>query len=266
MPFSIVIVKAMSITLLQYFANQAAEINANSFKEIQTLEDWKASREKLLRHFLFSLGIENFPEGVDLDLSEHGKIRGNGFYARNVSFQIIDDCYGSGMIFYPDPLPEKKNPGVLYLCGHSNFGIVEYHPHAIMWARKGYVCLILDTIRQTDNTGEHSGFSRRGREDWISMGYSAAGGEFLNNLRGLDVLSSLPEVDETRIGTTGLSGGGAHSFFLGIGDERIRSVASACGAVNLLYTVKNRNYNSNCDCMFCYNLYQNDMPAEMEQQ
>ena len=248
----------MSITLLHYFANQAAEINANAFNNIDTLEDWERSRIRLRKQFLRSLGFEALPEIADLDVTEHNSIRGDGFFARHVSFRIMPDCFGSGMIFYPDPLPQKKNPGVLYLCGHANFGVLDYHPHAIMWARKGYVCLILDTIQQADNTGEHAWLGRRNRTELISMGYTPAGGEFLNDLRGLDVLCSLPEVDETRIGTTGLSGGGAHSFFLGIADERISAVATACGAVNLKYTVKNRNFNSNCDCMFYYNLYQRD--------
>jgi hypothetical protein len=161
-------------------------------------------------------------------------------------------------VFYPDPLPQAKNPAVLYLCGHSNFGILEYHPHALMWARRGYVCLIVDTIRQTDNTGEHSGFSRQGRDDWISMGYTSAGGEFLNGLGAMNVLCSLPEVDAGRIGATGLSGGGAHCFFLAIADERVAAVASTCGVTNLKHTIRNRGLTENCDCMYWYNPYQAD--------
>jgi dienelactone hydrolase len=108
------------------------------------------------------------------------------------------------------------------------------------------------------NTGDHAGLSTFGRDDWISMGYTAAGGEFLNSWGGLNVLCSLPEADVERVGATGLSGGGAHCFFLGIADERVKAVASTCGVVNLKYTLKNRHYNSNCDCMFWYNVYRKD--------
>ncbi len=185
----------MSITLLEYYAQRASAIRARAFAGIGSLDDWKRGREELRRQYLHSLGLERMPESTDPRMKEHGSSRGDGWTAKKVSFQVFPDCYGSGIVFYPDPLPARRNPAVLYLCGHSNFGILEYHPHALMWARRGYVCLIIDTIRQTDNTGEHSGFSRQGRDDWISMGYTSAGGEFLNSLGGLNVLCALPEVD-----------------------------------------------------------------------
>lgn len=248
----------MSVTLLQYYADRASAIAARAFDGIRTLEDWQRERPILRRHFLHSLGLERLPEDQDPRIRDHGALRGRGYTARKVSYQIVPDCYGSGIVFFPDPLPAAKNPAVLYLCGHGNLGVLEFHPHAIMWARRGYVCLIIDTIRQTDNTGDHSGLLSSGREDWISMGYTSAGGELLNSWGGLNVLCSLPEVDTRLIGATGQSGGGAHSFFLAIADERIGSVASSCGVVSLGYTIRNRHYNDNCDCMSVYNLYQKD--------
>jgi dienelactone hydrolase len=248
----------MSITLLQYYTDVAARIRANAFDGIRTLKDWEARRGELRRCYLHSLGLDGLPADANPAARDFGAEKGKGWSARKVSFRIVQDCSGSGMIFSPDPLPARKNPGVLYLCGHSNFGIPEYHNHAIMWARRGYVCVIIDAIRQTDNTGDHSGLSSFGRDDWISMGYTAAGGEFLNSWAGLNVLCSLPEVDTERVGATGLSGGGAHCFFLAIADERVKAVASTCGVTSLGFTLKNRHWTSNCDCMFWYNLYQKD--------
>jgi hypothetical protein len=75
----------------------------------------------------------------------------------------------------------------------------------------------------------------------------------------MNVLCSLPEVDTARVGATGLSGGGAHSFFLGVADERVKAVASTCGVLDLKHTIRNRSFNTNCDCMFVYNVYQKDI-------
>jgi hypothetical protein len=147
----------MSITLLQYYTNLASEINSNAFAGIRTLQDWERGRDALRRRYLHSLGLEKLPESRDPRLEEHRAFRGEGYTARAVSYQIVPDCYGSALIFAPDPLPKARCPGVLYLCGHANFGILDYHPHALMWARRGYVCVIIDAIRQADNTGEHSG-------------------------------------------------------------------------------------------------------------
>jgi hypothetical protein len=248
----------VSITLFEYYANRATAINRAAFKGISTLRQWEEQKPALKTRYLHSLGLDRLPEDPDPHTRDHGSLRGDGWTARKVSYQVIPDCWGSGIVFYPDPLPRAKCPGVLYLCGHANFGILDYHPHAIMWARKGYVCVIIDTIRQADNTGDHSGFSTFGRDEWISMGYTAAGGEFLNCWGAMNVLASLPEVDTARMGATGLSGGGAHCFFLAVADERVKTVASTCGVVNLAYTIRNRHMSSNCDCMFWYNPYQHD--------
>jgi hypothetical protein len=249
----------MGIGLLEYYADKADAIHANAFRGIRTLADWQRQRAQLHRQYLHSLGLERMPESTDPGTRDHGTLRGEGYTARKVSFRLgAPDCWGSGIVFFPDPLPATRNPAVLYLCGHSNLGIVEYHPHALMWTRRGYVCMIIDTIRQADNPGMHHQFSRNARSELASLGYTAAGGEFLNSLGALNVLCSLPEVDPARVGATGLSGGGAHCFFLAIADERVAAVASSCGVANLPYTLRDRNFTSNCDCMFWFNPYQRD--------
>jgi predicted dienelactone hydrolase len=50
-----------------------------------------------------------------------------------------------------------------------------------------------------------------------------------NNIRALDVLETLPEVDRTRIGCIGHSLGGHNSLFTAAFDLRIRAVITSCG-------------------------------------
>ena len=61
---------------------------------------------------------------------------------------------------------------------------------------------------------------------------------------------SLPEVDEDRVGATGISGGGAHSLFLAVADERIKTVASVAGTDCVKTLVGHRHVWGHCDCMF----------------
>jgi len=127
-----------------------------------------------------------------------------------------------------------------------------------MWARRGYACLIFDTLEQADNIGTHPGLIISLRNDWLSMGYSAAGGELLNSIRALDLLCSLPNVDTERIGGTGISGGGAHSFYVTIADERIKALATVAGVATPEYTLASRHLPHHCDCMYFHNPYQYD--------
>jgi len=62
----------------------------------------------------------------------------------------------------------------------------------------------------------------------ISAGTTWPGVYLVEDQRALDVLSSRPEVDPSRIGCAGLSGGGMRTVFLGGLDERIQ-VAVAVG-------------------------------------
>jgi hypothetical protein len=62
----------------------------------------------------------------------------------------------------------------------------------------------------------------------ISAGTTWPGVYVVEDQRALDVLASRPEVDATRLGCAGLSGGGMRTVFLGGLDERIK-VAVAVG-------------------------------------
>ncbi|HSA39016.1 MAG TPA: acetylxylan esterase, partial [Mycobacterium sp.] len=146
-----------------------------------------------------------------------------------------------------DPLPAGRLPAVLYVCGHGHSGVLHYQAHGLQWARRGYACLIVDTTEQHDNPGEHHGLYYGLHDEWISLGYSGAGGELWNSLRGLDVLCALPEVDPARIGATGISGGGAHSLFVGLADDRVRAVATACGVALSPWTLAHRHLLNHCD-------------------
>jgi dienelactone hydrolase len=198
------------------------------------------------------------PERCDLSAREFGEFRGDGFRARKVAYRILPDCWATAAIFYPDPLTDTPLPAVLYACGHSNSGILGYQNHGALWARRGYICLVFDTIEQHDSPGDHHGTIQHGRFDWISMGYSAAGGELWNTIRALDLLAGLPEVDAARIGATGNSGGGGHSLFVGMADDRVRAVASACGVTVPFQTLRDRHLMDHCDCLYFPNPFRRD--------
>lgn len=248
----------MSITLWQYYLNASKRIHECALSGIAGLEDWEREREVVHHQHLRAVGLDCAPEKSDLKVSWHGDLSGEGFVARKVSYQMLPDCHGSGIVFYPDPLPEGKSAAVLYCCGHSPCGSFACSKQGIMWARRGYICFVFDTIQQSDNPGTHLGFGNKARYDWVSMGYSAVCGELWNSIRALDLLLSLPEVDAARVGATGISGGGALSFRTALIDPRIAAVASCSGVTTAYYSLRNRNFLSHCDCMFVQNVHGRD--------
>ncbi len=250
--------KGVRLTLWDHFLKCADRTAEKALRDIHSRADWEAQRSMLLGQFMQSVGLDPLPERCDLRLTKVGELSGEGYSVRRIAFQILPDCWASACLFLPEQSTEALLPAVLYVCGHKEIGVLGYQDHAVMWAKRGYVCLILDSIEQHDNPADHHGLYYGRRHDWLSLGYTAAGGELWNSIRALDVLVSLPQVDVQRIGVTGISGGGALSFYLAIADQRVAAVASACGVAVPKWTIENRHLLGHCDCMYFHNPYQRD--------
>jgi dienelactone hydrolase len=88
-------------------------------------------------------------------------------------------------------------------------------------ADRGFVCLVPDY----PSFGEYP-------YDFKTQGAHYASGSMKaiwNNVRALDLLESLPEVDPERIGCLGHSLGGHNSLFTAAFDQRIKAVVTSCG-------------------------------------
>jgi dienelactone hydrolase len=86
-------------------------------------------------------------------------------------------------------------------------------------ADRGYVTLATDY----PNFGEY-------KLNVYDLGYASATMKAIwNNLRAIDLLCSLNEVDSARIGVIGHSLGGHNAIFTALFDRRIKAVVSSCG-------------------------------------
>ena len=249
----------MSSATMKYLAGRALRMQTLALDQINTLADWETVREERRREFRTNLSLNAVPEVAGLRQRTMGEFTGKGYRMRRIGFEVLPNCWSSANIYYPDPMPASPAPGVLYVSGHAKIGVQNYQYNAQMWARRSYVCMILDSIEQSDNPGEHHGFAV-GREDlWISLGYSSAGGEVLNSLRALDLLEADPAVDPTRLGVTGISGGGAQSFYVAAIDERVKAVSTIGGISAPFDAIGGRRLFAHCDCMYPQNLFGRDI-------
>jgi predicted dienelactone hydrolase len=86
-------------------------------------------------------------------------------------------------------------------------------------AQRGFVTLVPDY----PSLGEHD--HDFGTDEYASGSMKA----IYDNVRAIDLLQSLPEVDPARIGCIGHSLGGHNGLFTAVFDERIRAVVTCCG-------------------------------------
>ncbi len=153
-------------------------------------------------------------------------------------------------------LPKKLSapaPAVLFVCGHVQQG--KSHPYYIACGRtlaqQGFAVLALDPIGQGERyqfTGDIDADGLAGvctREHLMLGKQLSLCGEFFGTWRahdalsGLDYLLSRPEVDPSRVGITGNSGGGTMTTFIQALDPRFTMAAPSCYVTSWKRNIEN---------------------------
>jgi dienelactone hydrolase len=260
-----------------YFRSQSRRIADACLADLSTKAAWEAKRPRLREQFLEMMGLWPLPARTELKPVVTGRVDGDGYRVEKIHFQSVPGLYVTANLYLPKG-DVKKAPTVLYVCGHANhvengvsFGSkVPYQYHPAWFATHGYVCLILDTHQLHEIPGLHHGTYREGMWWWHARGYTPAGIELWNAIRALDYLETRPEVDATRFGLTGRSGGGATSWWTAAADERIKAVVPVAGIADLTAQIadgaqngtpdrlKNGVIAGHCDCMFPVNTHRWD--------
>jgi dienelactone hydrolase len=244
-----------------YLGRQAERIQGLAAQDVKLPEDWRKARQQYKEEYLYMLGLWPLPEKTRLAATVTRTLQGDGYVVDMLHYQSRPRLYVTGNLYRPAAAKEgERLPAVLYVCGHSGQGRngnkTAYQSHGIWFARHGYVCLVLDSLQLGEIGGIHHGTYREGRWWWHSRGYTPAGVECLNGMRGIDYLAGRPDVDPDRIAVTGISGGGAATFWIAAADERAKAAVPVSGMADLMSYVPNRVINGHCDCMFLYNTFQ----------
>lgn len=241
-------------------AQRAEAITESSLTEIRTLEDWKNSRPKIRQQVLYMLGLDPLPAKTALRAKITGVLDRDRYRVEKVAFQSLPGLYVTGNLYVPKG--GSKLPAVVYLCGHAPgpWGAkVQYQHHGIALASHGYVAFLIDTIEFGEIPGIHHGTHDLGMWNWLSMGYTPIGPEVWNAVRALDYLETRPEVDPKRIAVTGISGGGAISWYAAAADERFQVVSPVCATWSAKNQLAENSVVENCDCIYFHNTFMLDL-------
>ncbi len=244
-----------------YLARCTGQIHEQFSRDIESPDTWQKLRPQYRDEYFYMLGLSPMPEQSPLKAAITGSISGEGFVVDLLHYQSRPNLYVTANLYRPAQTAQgQRLPAVLYVCGHSNRGRngnkTAYQSHGIWLARHGFICLTLDSLQLGEIGAIHHGTYREGRWWWHSRGYTPAGVECLNGIRGVDYLLSRPDVDPDRIAVTGISGGGAATYWIAAADERIKLAIPVSGMADLMSYVPNRVINGHCDCMFLYNTFQ----------
>jgi len=241
----------------EHLKRVASEITDNSLKEFTSKEGWENVKSDRLIQFQEMISLVNMPitgKRPPLNIQYKGTIQKDGYRIEKLYYESLPNLFVPANLYIPDNI-EDPVPGILYLCGHARTQKTHYQAHPRKFAEMGFVCLIVETVQWGEVYGEHWGCYSNGWFNWYSRGYTPAGVEVWNGIRGLDLLSELKQVDPDKLGITGISGGGAQSWFLAAVDPRVKAVAPVCGNSTLKAHIDTRTVDGHCDCMMPVNTY-----------
>ena len=170
-----------------------------------------------------------------------GRLRGNGFTVEKLLYESRPGLLVSANYYLPEKI-SGRHPAVLFLCGHSGTGKAgdTYQMAAQALALCGFAVLIPDPVGQGERGQFHGipgaeALSRNCTHEHNMYGKQLLlTGEFFGTwrvfdaVRALDWLLARPEVDATRVGVTGNSGGGTLTTYVNALDDRITMAAPCC--------------------------------------
>lgn len=199
------------------------------------------ARRKYVRERL-TAGLGGFPERTPLNAKTMGVLDGDGYRVERVIFESQPKFYVTANLYLPKS-GQAPYPAILFPLGHETPGAKAYDAWQrvlISMAKKGYVCLAWDTLGQGErvqlfdedlgvskvraSTTEHTVLGTQ----TLLVGDALARYTIWDGIRALDYLASRKEVDASRIGLTGNSGGGTHTAYLGALDDRFAAAAPSC--------------------------------------
>ncbi len=197
-----------------------------------TPEQWTSEAAKLRRHMLDDIAFHGWPrEWVDSPprFEAVGPVQtGQGYRWRKLRFEIVPGFWSTATLYEPESYSGKA-PAIMYVQGHNPLGKAsEYgQKSCINFAKRGIVALHPEWL----GTGELN--LKLGQHDYGAhldlVGANALGLFYLAMRRGLDYLASLPEVDPSRLGVTGVSGGGWQTIVLSALDQRVAVMVEVAG-------------------------------------
>jgi len=199
---------------------------------VTSVEDWLKRRQEVIRGMESVMGkLPGSAKRCPLDLKVEEEVELDTYVRRLVTYASEPGGRVPAYLLIPKDVlaGKRKTPAVLCLHGTDNVvghGIVvglgarPNRGYAMELAKRGYVTL-----------APNYPLLAKYQPDLKKLGWESGTLKAVwDNMRGLDLLASLPYVDHSRgIGTIGHSLGGHNSVYTAVFDDRLKVIVSSCG-------------------------------------
>jgi len=238
--------------MIDYHVARLREIRRERTAKLKAIRNRRQAEkyQETVRHALAG-AFRPRPPKTPLNARITGVLERGTYRIEKVVFESRPGCLVTANLYLPSGDGGKK-PAVLFPCGHSGNGKAwtSYQQTCQRLARNGFVALIYDPICQGERDQYHHlpvghplhdccyAHNMMGKQlelcgDWFGMWRAWDG------IRALDYLLSRPEVDASRVGITGNSGGGTMTSWLWAVEERFVMAAPSCFVTSFMANLEN---------------------------
>ena len=225
--------------LLQELHNNYDIRRAVISEALKSKESMLAYRNECRQKYQSLLGQFPVKTPLHAQITKTNKL--DGYRIENVIFESFPDHHVTANFYVPDG--KGPFPAALLFCGHemTSKATESYQKTAALFVVNGFAVLVVDPISQgemvqfTDENGKRILRGSTTEHTLLNAGANLVGTnivtyELYDNIRSLDYLLSRAEVDTSRVGCLGNSGGGAQTaYFMGY-DNRVK-VAAPCSNI-----------------------------------
>lgn len=208
-------------------------------------QQWTAEAARIRRHLLDDVVFHGWPrEWVTAPprFEAAGVIEGKGYRIRKFRYEIVPGFYSAALLYEPAQITARV-PAILNVNGHVGpvGKAVEYkQKRCINYARHGILALNLEWLAFGELDHPENDHAYAAHLDLAGM--NGVGLFYLAMRRGLDFLDQHPNADRSRLGVTGLSGGGWQTITLSALDERVAAAVPVAGFAGMVTSVEHPEY------------------------
>lgn len=204
---------------------------------VKSVDDWAKRRTEVVRGMEAIMGrLPGEEKRCPLDMKIEEEFDGGTFVRRLITYAAEPGGRVPAYLLIPKDLlaGTRKAPAVLCLHGTNDvigpgsvvgLGTLANRDYALELAQRGYVTL-----------APNYPLLAKYRPDLNKLGWQSCTLKAIwDNMRGIDLLASLPYVDASRgFGAIGHSLGGHNSVYTAVFDDRLTAIVSSCGLDSFL--------------------------------
>ncbi|OGJ89831.1 MAG: hypothetical protein A2268_00510 [Candidatus Raymondbacteria bacterium RifOxyA12_full_50_37] len=197
--------------------------------------EWNLLQQKMRDGLKSTLSLEKFDPFSDVIVKT--SVDKGAYTTQAIAIPVVGGYYTTAILYVPKT-GGPRFPAIINHSGHwTNGKNDQYYMTGInkTMVNEGYIIIHLDMGFSTEFGTMSPNHDRHYGQLCEVFGFGVAQMQLRSLMRTVDYLFTRNDVDTTRIGATGSSGGGTATYWFGAVDDRVKASIPLCSSMNQMF-------------------------------